>query len=448
MAQPAIQRTTAVPTAPERAGRGRRARAITSFAMLAVHHCGSGRDPIGLLGRQAQTRLPDLVPLHYSRMSDGAFAFSRGSALLMADDLYRAPNSGLRVQLCGDAHLSNFGFFGSPEQVPVFGIDEYDETHPGPFEWDVKRLVTSLAIAADETGCTAAQRDRITRACAAEYRETMAAAAERGTLAVWYAGVESGVAPPANDGAPRAADELTDMLDGAHRIISVPPTVVPIEELFADADECYRNLIGRLSAFRATLRWETRVLVDQFELIQAARTAIGVRSVGARVWLLYLRGVVDRDPLLLQAKEAQPSVLAGYLGGPSFANQGERVVEGQRLMQHTPDPFLGWASGWDLDGARRDFYLRRHVDRTGPAEVESLSATGLTGYGRACARVLAQAHARSGDRIAIASYLGSTDEFDDAMVSFATSYSEQNQLDHAALLAAIADDRITAPLGT
>ncbi|MHC6214351.1 DUF2252 domain-containing protein [Rhodococcus ruber] len=458
------------PTREARAERGRAARARIPLSALAEFDTSGRPDPLDLLEQQATSRVPDLVPVRYGRMAETPFSFYRGAALVMADDLSRGPTTTVHTQLCGDAHLSNFGIFATPERKLTFDINDFDETYPGPFEWDVKRLVASLVIAAQDNGFTGKQQTRIARACAAEYRETIARQAERGNLAVWYSHIEAGtelaelrdeldssmkkrlrktLEKSRHRDSVQALAKLTEVVDGRRRIISTPPLIVPVEEVFADADAelLYQELHQRLRDYRSTLQWDRRVLLEQFEFVQAARKVVGVGSVGTRAWIFLLRGTGDDDPLFLQAKEAQRSVLSYYVDGPTFANEGERVVNGQRLMQAASDIFLGWQQGPGPDGVRRDFYLRQLRDGKGSAVVEAMTPTGMTLYGRLCGRVLAYGHARSGDRITIAAYLGSGTEFDDAITSFAIAYAEQNTRDHAALVAAISAGRITARRG-
>ena len=458
------------PTREARAERGRAARARIPLSALAEFDTSGRPDPLDLLEQQATSRVPDLVPVRYGRMAETPFSFYRGAALVMADDLSRGPTTTVHTRLCGDAHLSNFGIFATPERKLTFDINDFDETYPGPFEWDVKRLVASLVIAAQDNGFTGKQQTRIARACAAEYRETIARQAERGNLAVWYSHIEAGtelaelrdeldssmkkrlrktLEKSRHRDSVQALAKLTEAVDGRRRIISTPPLIVPVEEVFADADAelLYQELHQRLRDYRSTLQWDRRVLLEQFEFVQAARKVVGVGSVGTRAWIFLLRGTGDDDPLFLQAKEAQRSVLSYYVDGPTFANEGERVVNGQRLMQAASDIFLGWQQGPGPDGVRRDFYLRQLRDGKGSAVVEAMTPTGMTLYGRLCGRVLAYGHARSGDRITIAAYLGSGTEFDDAIASFAIAYAEQNTRDHAALVAAISAGRITARRG-
>ncbi len=433
-------------------------------------------DPVALLEEQARNRVPELVPVRHGRMAATPFSFYRGAAAVMASDLSRAPATGLRVQLCGDAHLSNFGIFATPERKLAFDVNDFDETHPGPFEWDVKRLAASLAIAAQACGFGDKKRRKITRACAAEYRETMARQARLGTLAACYAHIEAAKDLKAlrseldsaitkrTRAALRKAEgrnniqalaKLTTMVDGQRRIVSDPPLLVPLEELYGGADLAapYRLLGGWLDTYARTLQSDRRELLGQFRLAQFARKVVGVGSVGTRTWIALMLGSDADDPLFLQVKEAVPSVLAGYVdgaglsGGGGFASEGERVVHGQRLTQVASDIFLGWARGPGMDGVERDFYVRQLRDGKGSAMVETMSPELMRWYGRLCGRALAYGHARSGDRIAIAAYLGSDAEFDHAMADFAEGYARQNTRDHAAMTAAIAAGRIEARAG-
>ncbi|WP_280462970.1 DUF2252 domain-containing protein [Nocardia carnea] len=470
MARPHAGAEPAVNPRPDCAQRiecGARQRERIPFDALAEVGTGDDRDPLALLESQAVTRIPDLAPVRYGRMATSPFAFFRGAALVMADDLARLPSTGLCTQLCGDAHLSNFGLFATPERRLAFDVNDFDETYPGPFEWDVRRLVASLAIAGRGNGFTTKQRRRITRACAAEYRDTMNYQAERGELAVWYSHleaesemaeirevldastrkrVEKTIGKAWGRDSAHALSKLTTTgADGQPRIVSTPPLIVPVEELFtgADAQQVHRTMMRRLIDYRATLQPDRHYLLDRFDYVHAARKVVGVGSVGTRCWIVLLRGP-GGDPLFLQAKEAQPSVLAGYLDGPEYENQAERVVTGQRLMQATSDIFLGWHRGPDSDGVPRDFYIRQLRDGKGSAEIETMSPELMALYGRLCARVLAQAHARGGDRFAIAGYLGSGNEFDEAMAAFAEDYADRSDRDHRGFLAAIADRRIMA----
>ncbi|MFD6063293.1 MULTISPECIES: DUF2252 domain-containing protein [Rhodococcus] len=458
------------PGRSERAQRGAAARRDTPPAALAEHGVADRRDPVGLLARQAQERVAELVPIRYGRMAATAFAFYRGAAAIMADDLSRSPTTGLRTQLCGDAHLSNFGIFATPERRLAFDINDFDETHPGPFEWDVKRLVASLAIAARENGFSGKKTRNIALACAAEYRETIAKQAELGNLAVWYSHIEpttelvelraelgkadtkrarTTLEKARRRDSVQALSKLTAVVDGERRIISDPPLLVPVEELYAgeDLESLDRDIRHRLNVYAQSLRWNHRILYDQFRMVQIARKVVGVGSVGTRTWIILMLGADDDDPLFLQVKEAGSSVLSRYVDGPSFATEGERVVSGQRLMQAASDIFLGWERGVGPDGVERDFYVRQLRDGKGSAVVESQTPKVMTLYGRMCARALAYAHARAGDRIAIAAYLGDDTEFEHAIAEFAETYAEQNTGDHAALLEAIAAGRVVAATG-
>ncbi|MCJ0902491.1 DUF2252 domain-containing protein [Rhodococcus sp. ARC_M6] len=456
-------------TVDERKALGRQARRATPLATLA-DLADSDRDPISLLQTQAECRVPELVPIRYGRMSASRFSFFRGAALVMCDDLSRSAHSGIYTQLCGDAHLSNFGVFATPERKLAFDINDFDETYPGPFEWDVKRLAASLAIAGKDNGYSSKERKQITRGCAAEYRETMAKQAALGNLAVWYSHIEpeDGLEELSNqikkrmldramstlDKARRrdsvqAASKFTEVVDGRRRFISDPPLIVPVEELFAGqdltvAEEVLRERIG---AYRGTLQWDRRVLLQSFEMVHIARKVVGVGSVGTRAWMILLNGVDVDDPLILQVKQALPSVLAGYVDGPTFRNEGERVVNGQRLMQASSDIFLGWERGPGPDEAEHDFYIRQLRDGKGSAIIDGMKPEGMEMYGRLCARVLAYAHARSGDRISINEYLGEGTEFDFAIAEFAAAYTKRNSRDHTALLTAIDDGRVSAEQG-
>jgi len=454
---------------PARRARGEQARRAVPLESLAACDSAPDRAPIDLLLKQAATRVPQLVPVRHGRMAGSPFAFYRGAALVMADDLSRTPSSGLTTQLCGDAHLSNFGIFATPERKPAFDINDFDETYLGPFEWDVKRLAASLAVAARDNDFTSRERRQMTRECASEYREAMLEQAEQGNLAVWYSHIEPTnelvelrdeldssmkkrvrklLGKSAHNDSVQAAGKLTTVVDGRRTFISRPPLIVPIEDVFADADatQLYGELRRRISEYAATLQSDRRTLLGQFEFVQAARKVVGVGSVGTRAWIVLMRGA-DDDPLILQAKEAQKSVLADYVDGPVYENEGERVVHGQRLMQAASDIFLGWQQGPGVDGVRRDFYVRQLRDGKGSAVVDAMTPTGMTLYGRLCARSLAYGHARGGDRTAIAAYLGSGTEFDDAIAEFAEAYAKRNVQDHQSLLAAIDSGRIEARTG-
>jgi uncharacterized protein (DUF2252 family) len=399
------------------------------------------------------------------------FAFYRGAALPMAADLAVTPTSGIDVQLCGDAHLSNFGVFGSPERRLVFDINDFDETLPGPWEWDVKRLAASFAVAARESGFSARQRAGIVTDAAQRYRTAMREFAAMRNLEVWYAHIDAEALLAAVRGelgqreaattegllakartrdSLRAYDKLTHLVDGEPRIISQPPQIVPIEELTSAAEgEDFARWWRRVFVdYRRTLTPDRRQLLEQFDLVHFAHKVVGVGSVGTLAWIALLLGRDNADPLFLQIKEAQPSVLERFLGKSAYANHGQRVVVGQRLMQAASDTFLGWKrlARW-LDGHPRDFYVRQLHDWKGSADIEQMRAKELAAYARMCGWTLARAHARSGDRIAIASYLGGGSAFDEAIAVFAETYADQNERDHQALGEAVKSGRVTAEAG-
>jgi uncharacterized protein (DUF2252 family) len=449
----------------ERAARGKEARRrVPLQAHAEVPSRPVGADPVELLHRQAADRVPELVPIRYGRMLLSPLAFLRGSAAVMAADLAATAASGLRVQLCGDAHLANFGIYASPERRLVFDLNDFAETHPGPWEWDVKRPATSLAVAARGNGFTGKERRRVVLACVAAYRSAMRDFAERGNLEVWYASVDveswlarSGGRLPAkarrrtaaalakaraNDSL-RALGKLTRVVDGRRRIVSDPPVVVPVEDLLADvpAARLEGSMRTLLNGYRRTLQPDRRVLLEQYRLEHLARKVVGVGSVGTRAWVLLLLGRDASDPLFLQAKEAQQSVLAPYCGGERYAHEGRRVVAGQHLMQAASDIFLGSHRFVGLDGVRRDFYLRQLRDQKGSAVVEEMAPSGMTAYGRLCGWTLARAHARSGDRVAIGAYLGASTRFEEAVVAFAEAYADRTEADAALLAAAVREGR-------
>ena len=443
-------------TREERAAAGKAARTALPREALGDLLVEGRADPIELLEGQAATRVPDLVPIRYERMVASPFAFYRGGALLMAADLSRTPNSGLHVQLCGDAHLSNFGVFATPERRVVFDINDFDETHPGPFEWDVKRLVASLAVAGRANGFAAKKRRGVALDAAAGYRQAMRQFAEQGNLDVWYTHLDTAdlvreigkkldkkreartqevLRKARTRNSAQALGKLTTAVDGRSRILSQPPLLVPFRELWGEdiAQEAFQTLTGLVDSYRRTLQPDRRHLLAQFELVDAARKVVGVGSVGTRAWILLFDGVDGRDPLFLQAKEAQASVLAGYVKGRGYPNQGRRVVAGQHLMQAASDIFLGWQRAVGPDGIERDYYLRQLRDGKGSVDVSAMAPDAMALYGRICGQTLARAHARSGDRVTIAAYLGSGRRFDDAMADFAEAYADLNQQDHRAL---------------
>jgi len=453
--------------AAERAAAGKAARSAAPRSSHASWEPGPGRgDPIALLERQAASRVPELVPIRYGRMAVSPFAFFRGAAAVMASDLAGTPVSGLRVQACGDAHLSNFGVFGAPDRRLVFDLNDFDESLPGPWEWDVKRLVASFAIAARESGFGRKQRCSLAQAAARAYRDAMRGFAAQGSLDVWYARLDVEAVLEEVEDAPakelkrarrnlakarskdslRALEKLTETVDGEVRFRSEPPLLVPAEELFPgpQAEDLREVLLGVFDLYRDTLPGDRQQLFDRYEFRGIARKVVGVGSVGTRAWVVLLTGEDHGDPLFLQAKEAEASVLEPYVGASRFRNHGRRVVEGQRLMQATGDIFLGWCRAAGPDGRRRDFYVRQLWDWKRSVEIERLSPHGFEVYARICGWTLARAHARSGDRVAIASYLGGGDSFDRALADFGEAYADQSERDHAALLEAISSGRLEA----
>jgi uncharacterized protein (DUF2252 family) len=459
---------TAHLTPAQRAELGRQARRAVPRSEHARYEPAADRpDPVALLEQQAATRVPELVPVRYARMLNSPFAFFRGGALIMVSDLAGTPTSGIGVQTCGDAHLSNFGVFASPERHLVFDLNDFDETLPGPWEWDVKRLAASLQIASQGNACTDADARRIVLGAVAEYRRAMNEFAHWQTLQVWYASLRVGkvlselrsnVDP---DTARRAAKaiakaktrdhmqafaKLVRVVDGEPRFISDPPFVVPIEELMngSDANATETQVRSALRHYHSSLGHDKRRLLEQFRLVQLARKVVGVGSVGTRAWVLLLLGRDSGDPLILQMKEAQPSVLEAFAGHSNYANAGQRVVVGQRIMQASGDILLGWERFAGFDDKPRDFYVRQLRDWKGSIEIEQMAPAGMNVYGRLCGWTLARAHARSGDRIAIAAYLGNSPRFDQAIADFAAAYAEQNRRDLAALISAVASGRVQA----
>ena len=449
----------------ERVARGKDARAVAPLDAHAEFRPARSRDPVGLLVGQAQSRVPELVPVRHGRMLVSPFTFYRGAALPMAADLATTPASGLRVQLCGDAHLSNFGAFASPERRLVFDVNDFDETLPGPFEWDVKRLAASFAVAGRDNGFPAKARRKIVLAAAEGYRTAMRGFAEQPLLAVWYAhlDIEEAIgefrsqmkaerfkatgkllAKAHTADSTKALGKLTTVTEGRRQIISDPPMIVPVEEVFSDvqADAIYEQIRAVLDKYLRTLQSDRRHLLEQFTLVQMARKVVGVGSVGTRAWILLMDAADGDEPLFLQAKEAQPSVLAEYAGRSQHANQGERVVAGQHLMQAQSDIFLGWTRAPGPDGVDRDFYVRQLKDWKFSFPIEAMVPSGMSVYARLCGWTLARAHARSGDRVALAAYLGGSGKFDEAVAGFAETYADQNERDYAALQAAVKDGTV------
>jgi uncharacterized protein (DUF2252 family) len=427
-------------------------------------------DPVDLLEQQAISRVPELVPIRYGRMAASPFAFYRGAAYVMASDLAGTPSSGIRVQLCGDAHLSNFGAFAAPDRRLVFDINDFDETLPGPWEWDVKRLAASVAVAGRERSWIRKVRRRLTTAAVAAYRTTMLQLAPMGNLDVWYVRVEADelierlrgrvrrkavgrverdVGHAQRKDSLRALKRLTTAVDGRPRIVTDPPLVVPVSELLpkVQADRVVEGMDAVIRRYRASLRPDVRSILESYEFIDVARKVVGVGSVGTRAWILLLTGRDRRDPLVLQAKEARASVLEPFISASAFQNHGQRVVEGQRLLQPASDITLGWTRAGEIDDIDRDYYIRQLWDWKLSADIESMKPDELQAYGELCGAALARGHGRSGDRVAIAAYLGSGNRFEDAVADFAETYADQNERDYERLVEAVESGRIEARPG-
>src|SRR5215469_10087782 len=496
------------PSVGERESRGRQARDRTPLSCHSGWRPAADRpDPVALLEEQNLTRVPGLVPVRHGRMMVSAFTFYRGAAAIMAADLAGTPVAGLGAQLCGDAHLSNFGAFASPERKLVFDLNDFDETLPGPFEYDVKRMAASFTIAARNNGFSPADARAATLESVRAYREAMASFAQMGTMDVWYAHLDedelrtsirnavAGTAkgdraakktkkkqqgkqqkvPNREEQAARekqkvaqraqrraaktldkahsrdslqALSKLGELVDGRYRIISQPPIVIPARDLAAtygmSPDELARVIHEQFRAYRATLQDDRRKLLERFQVVDMARKVVGVGSVGTQAFIVLLQGRDAQDPLFLQVKQATASVLEAYLGKSRYRQPGQRVVQGQRMMQAASDIYLGWTTG---DRANRHFYWRQLRDMKGSALVEQMRPVGLTFYARVCGWTLARAHARSGDPIAIASYLGTSDEFDNAITGFAARYADQNERDYTEFVKAIRSGRLQAVEG-
>jgi uncharacterized protein (DUF2252 family) len=455
-------------TRAQRAAAGKAVRKAVPLSEHADIGRGTRPDPVDLLESQAATRLPQLVPIRYGRMLATPFTFYRGAALIMAADLGSTPHSGLMVQLCGDAHLSNFGFYATPERNQAFDINDFDETYPGPFEWDLKRLAASVAVAGLTGGFSRKKARATALAAAAGYRQEIRRLAPMGNLDVWYShqdmdallreirkrvGAVAEESLSANLAKARYRDsndalrKLCITVDGQVQIKNDPPLIMPAEDLIKawglPAEPLYAQISKLIMTYRRTLQSDRRQLLDQFTFVQLGFKVVGVGSVGTRAWIALMDGADAADPLFLQAKEAQRSVLADYVKPATrYANQGERVVHGQRLTQMTSDIFLGWQRVAGVDGVQRDFYIRQLRDGKGSVVVERLDPAALAFYGRLCGKTLARAHARSGDREAIAAYLGSSDTFDEAIADFSMAYAGQNERDHAALRLAATEGRV------
>ena len=456
-------------TVAERTARGRQARKAVPRSSHAGLELEPGRDPVAIIEAQSRSRLPSLVPLRYGRMLASPFAFYRGAAAVMARDLAPSPTSGLDAQLSGDAHLSNFGGFASPERNLVFDLNDFDETLRGPFEWDVKRLAASFEILGRTRAFSEADRRQSVLRAVRGYREAMKQFAGFGDLEVWYAHLDAQAMVAAlqrahdrrfakkvkrvtakveTDGDRRALEKLTHWVQGAPKLVSEPPLITPASEL-GDEEEAVESAIeAAFRGYRKTLAADRRTLLDGFSLVDFARKVVGVSSVGTRCWVVLMMGRDEHDLLFMQVKEAYASVLEPALGASRFSNHGRRVVEGQRLIQAASDIFLGWARAESADGRGEiDFYVRQLRDWKTSIDVEKILPGELVQYASACGWTLARAHARSGDRIAIAAYLGKSDAFDRAVADFAVAYADVNEHDHDALRNAVAEGRLTATEG-
>jgi uncharacterized protein (DUF2252 family) len=457
-------------TPSERAVRGKEARAAVPRESHEMFDPGPDRpDPLALLAEQAKSRVPELVPVRWGRMMVSPFTYYRGAALPMASDLATTPVSGLPVQACGDAHLSNFGVFGSAERRLVFDVNDFDETLPGPWEWDVKRLAASMEVAARDNGFDGKDRREIVAATVASYRRAMRGFAKATNLDVWYANadvdqlraqldsqlkarqrkqIDKAAAKARTRDSMQELGKLTEVVDGQARIIAQPPLLVPIADLLPkqmDRAAMEAQLKALIAKYRRTLETDRRFLLETFDFADMARKVVGVGSVGTLCWIVLMHGRDGSDPLFLQVKEAEASVLSRFVGASKYANQGQRVVAGQRLMQASSDIFLGWQRNEaGLDGKQHDFYVRQLRDWKFSIPIETMVPRGMRQYGELCGWTLARAHARSGDRIAIAAYLGGSDAFDQAVTRFAAAYADQNERDHKSLVAAVAAGKITA----
>jgi uncharacterized protein (DUF2252 family) len=482
-------RKIAHPSIDERKARGLEARDRTSSSSHSGWRPAADRpDPVALLEEQNVTREPDLVPVRHGRMMVSPFTFYRGAAKIMAADLKDTPVAGLDAQLCGDAHLSNFGLFASPERRLLFDLNDFDETLPGPFEYDVKRMAASFTIAGRNNGFSNADARASTLASVTAYREAMAVFAQMPTMDIWYAhldedelmkSIRSTVAETRKEAKKgkqekrdvkeemrakkaekraektaekahtrdslQALSKLGELAGGTYRIVSQPPIVIPARDLAVtyglSPDEVMPVIHEQFRAYRATLQDDRRHLLERFEIVDMARKVVGVGSVGTRAFIVLLQGRDAQDPLFLQVKEATASVLEAYVGKSRYRQHGERVVQGQRMMQAASDIYLGWTKGLDV---RRDFYWRQLRDMKGSALVESMAPLALMFYARICGWTLARAHARSGDPVAIAEYLGGSDAFDKSITSFSQRYADQNEQDFREFVNAVHSGRLEA----
>ena len=468
----ALNQRDAFATVAERAAAGKAARnACPRSGHAEWSPAFRTADPLALLAEQAETRVPELVPIRYGRMAASPFAYFRGAALPMAADLAAIPRTGVRVQLCGDAHLSNFGGFASPERDLVFDVNDFDETNPGPFEWDVKRLAASLEIAGRGRGFDKATNRSIVVQAVRTYRETVRGFSLLPKLDIWYAKLDApailaiwgndagsatlaslrkAVTKAGSKDRLKARTKLTTMADGQLEFRSDPPLLVPIDDVFHEPDQAAQleaTLQAAFVSYRRTISSDRRALLNTFRYVATARKVVGVGSVGTRCWLALFVGRDNDDPLFLQIKEAEASVLERFTTKSTAANHGQRVVEGQRLMQAASDIFLGWQRSPAPDGVTRDFYVRQLWDWKASADVDTMDPELLGVYAGMCGWTLARAHARSGDAVTLAAYLGANSGFDRALADFAVAYADQNEVDHRALVDAIKDGRVVAETG-
>jgi uncharacterized protein (DUF2252 family) len=455
-----------LPSAEQRAAAGKAAREAAPRASHGEWEpAARRRDPVKVLEDQAKSRVPELVPIRYGRMLVSPFTFYRGAAAIMAMDLAKTPDSGLHVQACGDAHLSNFGVFAAPDRRLVMDVNDFDETLPGPWEWDVKRLAASFEIAGRDRDFTPTETRNAVLSAVRNYREAIREFAAMRNLDVWYArldvdtliadlakvadkkqmkAVHKSVKKAGKKNSLKAFDRLVHEVGGEPRIISDPPLLVPAGELVSEdqREALEERIVEMLGRYRESLKGDRRHLFDSYRFVEMARKVVGVGSVGTRAWVLLMMGRDGQDPLFLQAKEAEASVLEPHLGASVFGNHGERVVEGQWLMQASSDILLGWLPAIGFDGGKRDFYVRQLWDGKRSVDVETLPPEGLEIYGHVCGWTLARAHARSGDPIAIGAYLGKGESFDQAIADFSVRYADQNELDYGALADAAKSGRI------
>jgi uncharacterized protein (DUF2252 family) len=458
------------PSRQQRVAIGKAARAAVPRSRHAELPLEGRTDPLALIEEQVRERIPELIPVRYGRMIDSPFAFYRGSAVVMAADLSRTPDSGLRAQLCGDAHMANFGMFGTPERNLILDVTDFDETLPGPWEWDLKRLATSFEIAGRADGFSEEDRHDIVLEVSSSYRRGMIDLAGQTNLDVWYLRLDvdaamaeyktnlrrrelkrkrKAVAKALTRDAEHAFERLTHVSGSGLRLDSHPPVLVPMDELYGGAqrkrfEKAVRDMFRE---YRASLPNDRRALLEQYRLVDIARKVVGVGSVGTRCWVALLLGLDRYDPLFLQIKEAQASVLERYVGRSRYVNSGQRVVAGQRLLQSSSDIFLGWGRALSIDGVSRHYYFRQLRDWKGSFVIENMTPGAMTVYARICGWSLARAHARSGDRVAIAAYLGKSSVFDEAIASFADGYADVTERDHEALVQAVRAGRIKARTG-